>query len=226
MLWLSYGCIAAGFFVLNWTLSSYLLGSGVLDYADHPWKSYAFSSLPLTAAVTLKAMGALFSERDRRRFAVLLGATGGVAATLAWSASFAWLFGPQPATAMALPGDGMTLDQWVGKALVFTHIVGETSCAAALGFWAERLWVRNGRREARQTEEAARGSAAVRDALEELEKIDAGKREELDYEQRYEAGLRAFATKVAARYDAEAKRLEARQALAIAQFLGGAPGGS
>src|SRR6516162_2846469 len=90
MLWLSYGCIGLGFFVLNWTLSSYLLGSGVLDYADHPWKSYAFSSLPITAAFTLKATAALFSEIQRRRFTVMLGVTGGIAATLAWSASFAW----------------------------------------------------------------------------------------------------------------------------------------
>jgi hypothetical protein len=65
MLWLSYGCIGLGFFVLNWTLSSYLLGSGLLDYADHPWKTYAFSSLPITAAFTLKATAALFSEPKR-----------------------------------------------------------------------------------------------------------------------------------------------------------------
>jgi hypothetical protein len=134
MLWLSYGCIGLGFFVLNWTLSSYLLGSGVLDYADHPWKTYAFSSLPITAAFTLKATAALFTETQRRSFAVALGLTGGVVATLAWSASFAWLFGPQPVAAMTLPGDGMTADQWIGKALVFTHILGETCCAAALGF--------------------------------------------------------------------------------------------
>jgi hypothetical protein len=219
MLWLSYACIGLGFFVLNWTLSSYLLGSGLLDYADHPWKTYAFSSLPITAAITLKATASLFTERTRRRFAMLLGLTGGIASTLAWSASFAWLFGPQSVSAMALPGDGITIDQWIGKALVFTHIIGETGCAAVLGFWAEKLWQKNRKRAARATEESERGRADIREAFEELEAIEGRKRDELDYQQRFGAGLKAFTAKVAARYDAELTTLQARQATAIAQFV-------
>jgi hypothetical protein len=110
------------------------------------------------------------------------------------------------------------------SARLHAHPRRDLLCGGA-GFWAEKLWLRNGRREARQTEESERGRADVREVLDELEDIDARKREEFDYQQRFDAGLRAFTSEVAARYDAEVKRLQAQQALAVAKFLSAPPAG-
>jgi hypothetical protein len=221
MLWTSYGCIAAGFFVLNFTLSSYLLGSGMLDYVDHPWKTYAFSSLPITAAITLKATAIWLKEETRRRYALGLGVIGGVVAALAWAGSFAWLFSPQTTTsALTLPDDdGVSFDKWIRAALVFMHIIGETGCAAALGLWAHKLSLKNCVTEARMTREFELGRTETQKVLAELEQLQAEQSDETAYRDTFEAGLKAFILKVGARYDTELKRREAQQAAATAHVL-------
>ena len=107
MLLMTYAFIALGFFVLNWTLSTYLINSGMfVDYVEHAWKASIFCSLPLTAAFGLKAISGWLSDSSRRRLAMALGWLGG-AATVVWIASFSWLFAPRGTTsALALPGRG------------------------------------------------------------------------------------------------------------------------
>jgi hypothetical protein len=221
MLWLAYAFIAIGFAVLNFTLSSYLLGSGILDFAEHPFKAFAFCSLPITAALALKAVPAWMTERSRRRYALILAITGGIIATIAWAAAFAWLFSPQSAGALALPGDGggIDIDKIIRAALVFMHIVGETFCAAALGLWTPKLAHHNARREPRKTEEFEICSAHRGEIVAELEELQARQRDELDYQRRFEAGLSAFKAAVGARFDVELKKREAATAAAAAKLL-------
>jgi hypothetical protein len=221
MLWIAYGCIAAGFFVLNFTLSSYLLGSGMLDYVDHPWKTYAFSSLPITAAITLKAIADWLKEETRWRYALGLGIIGGVGAALAWAGTFAWLFSPQTTTsALTLPGDdGISFDKWIRATLVFMHIVGETGCAAALGLWAHKLSQKNCVTEVRITRAFECGRTETQKELAVLEQLQAEQTEKTAYRDSFEAALKAFILKVEARFDVEIKRREAQQAAANAHFL-------
>jgi hypothetical protein len=225
MLWIAYGFIGVGFAVLNFTLSSYLLGSGMLDFAEHPFKAFAFCSLPITAALTLKALPAWMTERSRRRCALIFGATGGIIATIAWAGAFAWLFSPQSAAALTLPGGdgGIDFDKIIRAALVFMHIIGETFCAAALGLWAHKLAHRNARIEARKTEEFEICSAHRAEVVAELEALQAQQRDQLDYQQRFEAGLSAFKAWVGALFDAELRKREAAIAAATSKLLS-APG--
>jgi hypothetical protein len=220
MLLVTYAFIALGFFVLNWTLSTYLINSGMfVDYVEHAWKASIFCSLPLTAAFGLKAISGWLSDSSRRRLAMTLGWIG-AATTLVWIASFSWLFAPRGTTpALALPGDGVTSEQLIGVALVFAHLTGEIALAALLGMAAKKLWLGNRKRELQLTPEFKGIEVEIEAWLRELEEVGARQHDRGDYLRRFEAGLQAFTLRAEALFDRESKRLHAAQASALLKFF-------